>query len=53
MLNFCKEKEDEIIQRLPRVGAYDIKLLVDESCWSQPTGNVNVKFEGGEYAGKS
>ena len=42
-----KKKEDEINTKIATYKAYDIKLLVD-GIESQPTGNVNVKFEGGE-----
>lgn len=42
-----KKKENEINTKIATYKAYDIKLLVD-GIESQPTGNVNVKFEGGE-----
>ena len=42
-----KKKEDEINTKIATYKAYDIKLLVD-GIESQPTGNVNVKFEGGD-----
>ena len=44
-----KKKEDENDIKIATYKAYDIKLLVD-GVESQPTGNVNVKFEGGEVA---
>ena len=42
-----KKKEDENDIKIATYKAYDIKLLVD-GVESQPTGDVNVKFEGGE-----
>lgn len=42
-----KKKEDENNIKIATYKAYDIKLLVD-GVESQPTGDVNVKFEGGE-----
>ena len=44
-----KKKEDENNIKIATYKAYDIKLLVD-GIESQPTGDVNVKFEGGEVA---
>ena len=44
-----KKKEDENDIKIATYKAYDIKLLVD-GVESQPTGDVNVKFEGGEVA---
>ena len=42
-----KKKEDETNTKIATYKAYDIKLLVD-GIETQPTGDVNVKFEGGE-----
>lgn len=42
-----KKKEDETNTKIATYKAYDIKLLVD-GIETQPTGHVNVKFEGGE-----
>lgn len=42
-----KKKEDENNIKIATYKAYNIKLLVD-GVESQPTGDVNVKFEGGE-----
>lgn len=46
-----KKKELEENTNIARYQAYDIKLLVDGT-EAQPTGNVNVTFEGGEVQEK-